>query len=140
MNDNLRPFHLAFPVRDIEETILWYTKNLLCTVGRRDIKWVDFNFFGHQISAHLSSGHNKSTTNSIDGHKVPINHFGIILEKNQWINLSKNLKKNNIDFIIKPHTRFKSMKGEQSTMFIRDPSGNAIEFKSFANDQMIFEN
>ena len=77
MNNSLRPFHLAFPVNNIEETISWYTKNLLCKVGRQDLKWVDFNFFGHQISAHLSLNTNQSNSNTVDGYKVPINHFGI---------------------------------------------------------------
>ena len=140
MNNSLRPFHLAFPVNNIEETISWYTKNLLCKVGRQDLKWVDFNFFGHQISAHLSLNTNQSNSNTVDGYRVPINHFGIILKKNQWIKLADNLKKNDVDFIIKPYTRFKNKKGEQSTMFIKDPSGNAIEFKSFENDKMIFRN
>ena len=140
MNNNLRPFHLAFPVRDIEETIQWYSKNLLCKVGRRDVKWVDFNFFGHQISAHLSLNSNQSACNTVDKHAVPINHFGIILKKNQWTKLAENLKKNNVNFIIEPCTRFKNKKGEQSTMFIKDPSENAIEFKAFKNDSMIFEN
>ena len=139
MNDNLRPFHLAFPVNDIEETILWYTKNLFCKVGRRDDKWVDFNFFGHQISAHLFYDDNKSFSNSVDVHKVPVRHFGIILTEEQWEKLADNLNDNNIEFIIKPYTRFKGKTGEQSTMFIKDPSGNAIEFKSFAHDSMIFK-
>jgi extradiol dioxygenase family protein len=140
MNDNLRPFHLAFPVNDIEETILWYTKNLFCKVGRYDLKWVDFNFFGHQISAHLPSNDNKSFSNTVDDHKVPVRHFGIILTEEQWDKLADNLKGNNIEFIIKPYTRFKGEAGEQSTMFIKDPSGNALEFKAFKNDEMIFEN
>ena len=140
MNDTLRPFHLAFPVNNIEETILWYTKNLFCTVGRRDDKWVDFNFFGHQISAHLSYDDNKSFSNSVDDHKVPVRHFGMILTLKQWDKLTENLKNNNIEFIIKPYTRFKGKTGEQSTMFIKDPSGNALEFKAFKNDGMIFEN
>ena len=140
MNDNLRPFHLAFPVNNIEETILWYTKNLFCTVGRRDDKWIDFNFFGHQISAHLSYDDNKSFSNSVDEHQVPVRHFGMILTQKQWDKLADNLKDNNIEFIIKPYTRFKGKTGEQSTMFIKDPSGNALEFKAFKNDEMIFEN
>ena len=140
MNDILRPFHLAFPVNNIEETILWYTKNLFCTVGRRDDKWIDFNFFGHQISAHLSYDDNKSFSNSVDEHQVPVRHFGMILTQKQWDKLTETLKDNNIEFIIKPYTRFKGKTGEQSTMFIKDPSGNALEFKAFKNDEMIFEN
>ena len=140
MNDNLRPFHLAFPVNNIEETITWYTENLFCKVGRRDLKWVDFNFFGHQISAHLSTNDSPSILNPVDGYKVPVRHFGIILKQGQWQKLADNLKKNNVGFIIEPYTRFKGEAGEQSTMFIEDPSRNAIEFKAFKKDQMIFKN
>ena len=140
MSNSLRPFHLAFPVLDIEETVLWYTKNLFCTIGRRDVKWVDFNFFGHQISAHLSNNISNNNSNTVDEHEVPIRHFGIILSIAQWNNLANNLNKNKIKFIIKPYTRFKGEIGEQSTMFIKDPSGNALEFKAFKNDEMIFEN
>ena len=140
MNDNLRPFHLAFPVVNIEKTISWYTKNLFCKIGRRDTKWVDFNFYGHQISAHLSENNEQIISNSVDGHKIPIKHFGIILTQKQWKNLADNLKNNNIEFIIKPYTRFKDEVGEQSTMFVKDPSGNALEFKAFKNDKMIFKN
>ena len=140
MSNSLRPFHLAFPVLDIEETVLWYTKNLYCTIGRRDDKWVDFNFFGHQISAHLSNNISNNNSNTVDEHEVPIRHFGIILSITQWNKLANNLNKNKIKFIIKPYTRFKGEIGEQSTMFIKDPSGNALEFKAFKNDKMIFEN
>ena len=139
MTDSIRPFHLAFPVFDIEETISWYTKNLFCKVGRRDIKWVDFDFFGHQISAHLSNNNNTHNFNIVDEQEIPIRHFGIILDIKQWNKLANKLNKNNIKFIIKPYTRFKGEIGEQSTMFIKDPSGNALEFKAFKNDKMIFE-
>ena len=135
----LRPFHLAFPVNNIENTIIWYEKNLLCTVGRKDDKWVDLNFFGHQISAHLVEDiDTKIQTNPVDGHQIPSRHFGIILEPNQWEELAEKLKDNNINFIINPSTRFKGCTGEQSTMFVRDPSGNVLEFKSFKDDKMIF--
>ena len=140
MNDKLRPFHLAFPVINIEKTISWYTKNLFCVVGRRDTKWVDFNFFGHQISAHLVQNKGQVDSNIVDSHNIPVNHFGIILKQTQWKKLAENLKNNKIEFIVKPYTRFKNEAGEQSTMFIKDPSGNALEFKAFKNDKMIFEN
>ena len=137
----LRPFHLAFPIYRIEETIQWYTKILGCTIGRKDSKWVDFNFFGHQISGHVIDIKNiPSQTNLVDGHNVPSRHFGIILEPRNWKILSEKLINNKIQFIIKPNTRFKGEKGEQSTFFISDPSGNVLEFKSFKNDNMIFEN
>ena len=139
MNDNLRPFHLAFPVVNIEKTISWYTENLFCKVGRRDTKWVDFDFFGHQISAHLSENNEQIISNSVDGHKIPIKHFGIILTQKEWKKLADNLKNNNVEFIIKPYTRFKDEVGEQSTMFVKDPSGNALEFKAFKNMNLLFE-
>jgi len=141
MNSKIRPFHLAFPVYNIKQTIEWYTKNLSCTIGRQDKRWVDFNFFGHQISAHKTNKNKvNEQTNSVDGYDIPIKHFGIILDYDQWKQLAKNLKSNKIEFIIKPNTRFKGEKGEQSTMFIKDPSNNVIEFKAFKNDRMIFEN
>ena len=137
----LRPFHLAFPIHNINKTIKWYTNILGCSIGRQDTKWVDFNFFGHQISGHLIDKKDlKTQTNLVDGHNVPSRHFGIILQMEQWKILSKKLINNNFDFIIKPNIRFKGEKGEQSTFFISDPSGNILEFKAFKNDSMIFEN
>ena len=140
MTKELRPFHLAFPVHNIEKTIKWYTKNLNCKIGRQDKNWVDFDFYGHQISAHKIDKKNyHPSTNPVDGHHVPSRHFGIILKIDQWEKLENRLKKNKLNFIIKPYTRFKNELGEQSTMFIQDPSGNSLEFKSFKNDSMIFE-
>ena len=137
---NLRPFHLAFPITNIDKTIKWYTLILGCTIARKDKKWIDFNFFGHQISGHLIDKNNsKDPTNYVDGHHVPVRHFGIILTLDQWKSLSENLISNNIDFIIKPNIRFIGQKGEQSTFFIEDPNGNILEFKAFKNDNMIFE-
>ena len=139
--NQLRPFHLAFPIHNINKTIKWYTNILGCSIGRQDTKWIDFNFFGHQISGHLINKQDlKTQTNLVDGHNVPSRHFGIILQMEQWKILSKKLINNNFDFIIKPNIRFKGEKGEQSTFFISDPSGNILEFKAFKNDQMIFEN
>ena len=139
--NKLRPFHLAFPIYDIDNTIKWYTEILGCTIGRKDSKWVDFNFFGHQISGHLVNKKNmRIPTNLVDGHNVPARHFGIILEPLEWKVLSKKLIDNKIQFIIKPNIRFKGAKGEQSTFFISDPNGNVLEFKAFNNDTMIFEN
>ena len=141
MNKNLRPFHLAFPITNIKETIKWYTSILECKVGRTDKRWVDFNFYGHQISGHLI---NKKTilsdTNIVDGKNIPCRHFGIILTKKDWEELSIKLINKKIDFLIKPNTRFKGKRGEQSTFFIKDPSENILEFKSFNNDKMIFNN
>ena len=108
MKNKLRPFHLAFPVFDIEETIKWYTENFSCSIGRKDTRWVDFNFFGHQISAHLvDKNDNKEVFNQVDNEDIPVRHFGIILTYNQWEIISKQLIHNGIKFIIKPQTRFK---------------------------------
>ncbi len=139
MNDSLRPFHLAFPVIDIDETINWYTRCLFCEVGRKDIKWVDFNFFGHQISAHISKNIPPPNTNLVDNHNIPIRHFGIILKCKEWKQLKEHFIDLKLKFEVKPYTRFKNQAGEQSTMFIKDPSGNILEFKSFKNDEMIFK-
>ena len=139
MIKKLRPFHLAFPVYNIKKTIKWYTENFDCKIGRKDNNWVDFDFYGHQISAHKIDKKNNLSTNIIDRHHVPSRHFGIILKINQWEELEDRLRKNKINFFIKPYTRFKDEVGEQSTMFIQDPSGNFLEFKSFKNDSMIFK-
>ena len=141
MENNLRPFHLAFPVYNIQETIKWYTTILDCSIGRQDEKWVDFNFFGHQISAHkIDLEEIELTSNPVDGHNIPSRHFGIVLNMKDWKFLSKKLKSNNVSFVIEPNIRFKGEKGEQATLFIKDPSGNVLEFKAFENDNMIFEN
>ena len=141
MNKDLRPFHLAFPVLNINETIQWYTNILGCKIGRQDKRWVDFNFYGHQISAHLVDQEIKfKNINIVDGENIPCRHFGIILSQTEWNKLSKELILKKINFIIKPNRRFKGKKGEQSTFFIKDPSGNVLEFKSFKNDKMIFDN
>ena len=140
MNNNIRPFHLAFPVHNIKETINWYTSILGCTIGRQADKWVDFNFFGHQISAHkIKPKEIELETNPVDGHNIPSRHFGLIMQMKDWKTLSENLKKQKISFIIQPNIRFKGEKGEQATLFIKDPSGNVLEFKAFEDDQMIFE-
>ena len=141
MNKDLRPFHLAFPIYDIEKTILRYTNILGCTIGRQDKRWVDFNFFGHQISGHLiDKSDEEINTNIVDGENIPCRHFGIILNRSDWNDLSQNLILKNIDFIVKPTIRFKNEKGEQATFFIKDPNENVLEFKSFKNDEMVFDN
>ena len=139
MDNNLRPFHLAFPVNDLNETKKWYTNTLDCLVGRESDEWVDFNMFGHQVVAHLSNSVNTIGTNEVDGKNVPINHFGVILKPADWNKLKEKLLTLDVEFVIKPTIRFKNSKGEQSTMFIKDPSGNILEFKSFIDDRMIFE-
>ena len=141
MKNKIRPFHLAFPVYNIETTIKWYADILNCSIGRQSRLWVDFNFFGHQISAHkIDNKLSDSETNPVDGHNVPSRHFGIILGMEEWKNLVQRLNNKKIKFIIEPNIRFKEEKGEQATFFIQDPSGNVLEFKAFKNDQMIFEN
>jgi extradiol dioxygenase family protein len=139
MSEALRPFHLAFPVRDLEEARIWYSSILGCTIGRESADWIDFNLYGHQIVAHLSKESSINESNEVDGHNVPVRHFGVILNPSTWENLRDDLVLKKINFIIKPNTRFKNSPGEQSTMFIKDPSGNALEFKSFKNDAMIFD-
>ena len=133
-----RPFHLAFPIKNIEEAKSWYTNILGCSIGRESERWIDFNFFGHQISAHLSEKSDLTTHNKVDNQEVPSRHFGVILTPSDWDILAKRLTDLETDFIIEPYTRFEGEKGEQSTFFIKDPSDNYLEFKSFKNDTMIF--
>ena len=133
------PFHLAFPVKNIESTKIFYKEVLGCEIGREDKKWVDFNFFGHQLSAHLKPDELKKTKeNPVDGKSVPVRHFGVILPWEKWQLLSKKLIKINTEFIIEPYVRFEGEVGEQATMFFLDPSGNALEFKSFKDSSQIF--
>ena len=137
--DTLRPFHLAFPVYDIQEAKEWYIETLGCKIGRESKTWVDFNFFGHQLVAHLvSANEEKVFTNRVDGERVPSRHFGVILTDNEWKKLVARLQENNLKFTIQPQTRFSGKSGEQSTFFIEDPFGNALEFKAFQNDDDIF--
>lgn len=133
------PFHLAFAVTDIAETEAFFVSLLGCKVGRRAERWIDFDFFGHQLSAHLVDGDlSAAETNPVDGQKVPSRHFGAILEWQAWHNLSQKLQEADISFLIEPHIRFEGEVGEQATMFFYDPSGNALEFKSFKDPAQIF--
>ncbi len=135
----MTPFHLAFPVSDIEATRKFFTEVIGCTVGRSAEKWIDFDFFGHQISAHLKPEEvAQAKTNEVDGDKVPVRHFGAILPWKEWHELADRLTKLGTEFIIEPHVRFKGEVGEQATMFFLDPSGNALEFKSFQDMTQIF--
>ncbi len=138
MNLPLRPFHLAFPVDDITEARRFYASVLGCAIGRESERWIDFNFFGHQITAHLVRVEQNKVNNNVDGDSVPIGHFGLIVEWEAWHALRDRLESMNVPFIIGPRIRFKGQAGEQATLFIRDPSGNALEFKSFRNDRQIF--
>ena len=135
---SIRPFHLAFPVRNLKEAEIWYTTILGCTTGRKSDTWIDFNFFGHQVVAHLSKNIEAIETNDVDDTDIPCRHFGIILSLKDWEQLAAQLESKNIDFQIKPHARFKGKLGEQHTMFFKDPSGNFLEFKAFEDDQNIF--
>ena len=135
----MRPFHLAIPAKDLKESEKFYTELFECQIGRRCDKWIDFNFYGHQLSIHLKPNEIGVTSkNKVDGKNVPVRHFGIILKWNVWHDLAKKLKKNRISFIINPYIRFKNEVGEQATMFFLDPSGNALEFKSFKDMSLLF--
>lgn len=135
----MSPFHLAFPVKDLKATRDFYEGLLGCGVGRTDLRWIDFNFWGSQITAHMvDENDDTEPTNAVDGKNVPVRHFGAILEMEEWKTLAQKLKNHGIDFIIEPYVRFKGEAGEQATMFFLDPSGNAVEFKSFRDAEMIF--
>jgi extradiol dioxygenase family protein len=132
-------FHLAFPVHDLAEARTFYGDVLGCKEGRSDPKWVDFDLYGHQIVAHLQPtlvGNGASS--AVDGHGVPIPHFGLVMEMGDWEKLAARLKAAGIKFEIEPYVRFAGLPGEQATMFVRDPSGNALEFKAFADMSQIF--
>lgn len=134
-----KPFHLAFPIRDIEETRSFYGDLLGCDIGRSTEKWIDFDFFGHQLSAHIKPEELAlAATNIVDGKNVPVRHFGAILPWKEWHDLADKLKTHGIEFVIEPYIRFKGEVGEQATMFFLDPCGNALEFKSFQDPSQIF--
>lgn len=137
---NVPRFHLAMPVHDLDEARRFYGELLGCDEGRSAERWVDFDLYGHQFVAHLDDAHpgRSSTSNPVDGDDVPIPHFGVLLEPAAWRKLAERLVAARTDFIIEPHTRFAGEVGEQSTMFLLDPSGNALEFKSFADDAQVF--
>lgn len=135
----LRPFHLAFPVHDLAEARAFYGGVLGCAEGRSSESWIDFDFAGHQIVAHLDpAAQPVAVTNPVDGHAVPVPHFGIVLTMADWQALAARVEAAGVRFGIAPHVRFKGQAGEQATMFFRDPSGNALEFKAFADDSQLF--
>ena len=128
----MTPFHLAIPVHDLGGARAFYGGLLGCPEGRSSEAWVDFNFFGHQLVCHVTeSAARAAASNPVDGHDVPVPHFGMVLEMVDWDALAKRLKAAGIHFVIEPHIRFASQPGEQATMFLLDPSGNALEFKAF---------
>ena len=133
-------FHLAFPVHDLELAREFYINVLGCTLGRESKKWIDFNLFGHQVVAHLSPEDcTEISTNSVDNDEIPSRHFGVILPWSEWEELCRNIKNDSLKFLIEPKTRFKNNSGEQGTFFIKDPSGNVLEFKSFKDENDIFK-
>lgn len=135
----LAPFHLAFPVYDIDSTRIFYGEILGCEIGRQAERWIDFDFFGHQLSAHLINAEsNAIATNQVDRQAVPARHFGVVLPAQQWQQLVARLAEYAIDYYIEPYTRFAGEVGEQRTFFIKDPSDNYLEFKSFREQAAIF--
>ena len=134
-----QPFHLAFPVHDLAAARAFYGGLLGCPEGRSSPEWIDFDFYGHQIVAHLSpeeAGHR--ATSPVDGEDVPVRHFGAILQMDEWRSLADRLQAAGVAFVIPPQIRFQGQPGEQATLFFLDPSGNALEFKAFARDEMVF--
>ena len=132
-------FHLAIPVTDLAKARAFYGGLLGCPEGRSSDSWVDFDFFGHQVVAHLApeeAGHRKSS--AVDGKEVPVRHFGVILEMGAWQTLAEKLREAKVAFLIDPYVRFKDQPGEQATMFLLDPCGNALEFKAFADLSRVF--
>ena len=132
-------FHLAIPVSDLDRANDFYVNMLGCSKGRSSTKWIDFNFYGHQLVCHEVKKSVNKNSNDVDGNNIPVPHFGIILDWDQFQKLSTNLQSKNINFIIEPTIRFKGKVGEQAIMFLKDPSDNAIEFKSFRNNDEIFK-
>ena len=137
--NTIPPFHLAFPVHDLSEARRFYGGLLGCSEGRSSPEWIDFNFYGHQIVAHLSPQDcGDAALNAVDGHGVPVRHFGAVLPMADWQALAQRLRAAGTRFVIEPYIRFKGEVGEQATMFFLDPSGNAIEFKAFADIGQLF--
>ncbi|WP_438728183.1 VOC family protein [Parasphingorhabdus sp. DH2-15] len=137
----LRPFHLAFPVHDIDAARAFYVNILGCSEGRSSSSWIDLDLYGHQIVAHLDplrDARKRADTNQVDGDAVPIFHFGVILQRSDWEALAEHLQTLGINFLIAPRIRFEGQAGEQGTFFLTDPSGNGLEFKCFADDAQIF--
>lgn len=136
----LQPFHLAIPVQELEKNRIFYRDTLGCTEGRSSDHWVDFDFFGHQLVIHVkeTDAAVSGKGNPVDGKDVPIPHFGVVLEWDVFQDFSEKLKKKNISFVIEPYIRFKGKTGEQATMFFKDPSGNALEFKAFKDMSQLF--
>jgi len=138
---SLRPFHLAIPVDDLAEARAFYGGLMGCAEGRSDRQWVDFDFFGHQLVCHLDRGlkvRKPGLQNRVDGHDVPVPHFGVVLDIQAWNVVRDRLLAANVEFVIEPTIRFKGKVGEQATMFFRDPAGNNLEIKAFASLDQLF--
>jgi extradiol dioxygenase family protein len=136
----MNPFHLAIPVEDLKKSKSFYIEILGCSEGRSDTKWTDLNLYGHQLVLHEipEKVSKEPFHNPVDGHDVPIPHFGVVLEWNKWKRLADRLQLYQIEFVIEPYIRFKGKSGEQATMFLKDPEGNALEFKSFRDPDQLF--
>jgi extradiol dioxygenase family protein len=134
----MQPFHLAFPVHDLAATRQFYVEVLGCGVGRSSDRWIDFDLHGHQVVAHLSTEPPGKAANPVDGHGVPVPHFGVVLEWEAWHAFAERLRRHGVTFVIEPYIRFAGKPGEQATMFLLDPSGNALEFKSFKDPSQLF--
>lgn len=133
------PFHLAFPVNDLAAARTFYGGLLRCPEGRSSEQWIDFDFFGHQVVAHLAPDElTRTATNPVDGHAVPVRHFGVVLDWDAWQAMAERLREAGIDFLIEPGIRFVGLPGEQATMFFLDPAGNALEFKAFKDATKLF--
>jgi len=132
------PFHYAFPVNDLDAARRFYVQTLGCRIGRSSDQWIDFDFYGHQIVAHLSTLPVKQSHNSVDSHDVPVPHFGVVLDWENWTLLAEKLRNSGLKFVIEPYIRFQGQTGEQGTMFFLDPAGNAIEIKAFKNIANLF--
>jgi len=136
---SIAPFHLAFPVADLVNTRRFYGELLGCPEGRSSSEWIDFDLFGHQIVAHLAPPKSDGPHhNEVDGHDVPVPHFGVVLDWDQFHTFAERLRARGVRFVIEPYVRFAGQVGEQATMFFKDPSGNALEFKAFKDRSQLF--
>jgi uncharacterized protein len=139
MTESLRPFHLALPVTDLEKAEAFYCGLLGCDKGRTASRWIDLNFYGHQVTLHLVDRDDAlAPTNPVDGDSVPARHFGLVMDMDDWRHLAAHLEESGCEFLISPRIRFAGEVGEQATLFVVDPSGNALEFKSFADPTQLF--
>ncbi|GAC16749.1 VOC family protein [Aliiglaciecola lipolytica] len=139
VDTQIRPFHLAIPVNNLEQAEKFYGDILGCSRGRQDKHWIDWNFFGHQLVTHLVENMpDVANPNEVDNQSVPVPHFGVVLTMQNWKTLAQRMQEHHIDFVIEPYVRFSGQPGEQATMFFLDPSGNALEFKAFNDLEQLF--